>query len=58
MSSATALGALQKHVWAGSIPLEITLSPVDCRAYDETDPYLVRDFFLHALSYWFMIPWV
>lgn len=36
-----AIAKIQKKVWDGSLPLEIRLANVDCRTYDETDPYLV-----------------
>ena len=32
---------LQAAIWNGSIPLEIRLSPSECRIYDQADPYLV-----------------
>ncbi len=32
---------LQEKVWRGSIPLQITLSPLDCRTYEDSLPYLV-----------------
>ena len=41
-SARQAINALQKKVWDGSIPLEIRLSPSECRSYDQSDPYLVR----------------
>ena len=34
--------ALQETIWGGSLPLEIRLSPAECRTYDQSDPYLVR----------------
>jgi len=36
-----ALTAIQKQVWAGTLPLEIRLASSDCRTYDQADPYLV-----------------
>ncbi|EEH35402.1 autophagy-related protein 5 [Paracoccidioides lutzii Pb01] len=33
--------AIQRRVWDGRIPLEITLSPSECRTYDKADPYLI-----------------
>ena len=41
MSSKTSLAALQAKVWDGRLPLEIRLSPSDCKTYDDSDPYLV-----------------
>ncbi len=37
------LNQVQKTIWDGSLPLEIRLSPSDCRIYDKSDPYLVFD---------------
>ncbi|KAK2785878.1 autophagy protein 5 [Onygenales sp. PD_12] len=34
--------AIQRKVWDGRIPIEITLSPSECRTYDKADPYLIR----------------
>ena len=33
---------LQSSVWHGSLPIEIRLSPSECRVYDQADPYLVQ----------------
>ncbi|KAL9137553.1 MAG: hypothetical protein Q9175_001239 [Cornicularia normoerica] len=33
---------LQSSVWDGSLPIEIRLSPSECRVYDQADPYLVQ----------------
>lgn len=33
---------LQESIWNGSLPLEIRISPTECRIYDKADPYLVR----------------
>ena len=33
---------LQNSIWDGSLPLEIRLSPSECRVYDQADPYLVH----------------
>ncbi|KAI9693728.1 MAG: autophagy protein 5 [Bathelium mastoideum] len=35
-------GRLQKKIWEGSVPLSITLSPAECRTYDDSNPYLVQ----------------
>lgn len=32
---------LQNKIWLGSIPLHITLSPSECRTYNDSLPYLV-----------------
>lgn len=38
----TDLSALQRKIWAGSLPLEIKLAASECRTYDQSEPYLVR----------------
>ncbi|CEN61396.1 Putative Autophagy protein 5 [Aspergillus calidoustus] len=35
------LGSIQKAVWDGNLPLQITLAPSESRTYDQTDPYLI-----------------
>ncbi|KAI4152790.1 MAG: hypothetical protein LQ340_002711 [Diploschistes diacapsis] len=42
MSSIQATRQLQEAVWKGSLPLQIRLSPTDCRVYDDTIPYYVH----------------
>ena len=42
MEKAGLNNALQEAIWGGSLPLEIRLSPAECRKYDQSDPYLVR----------------
>lgn len=42
MDSKATLGSIQKAVWAGRLPLQITLAPSESRTFDQTDPYLVR----------------
>ncbi|KAK7522255.1 autophagy protein 5 [Phyllosticta citriasiana] len=42
MSSPRDVTAVQKQIWNGSIPLQITLASTDCRTYDESDPYLIQ----------------
>lgn len=37
----SSIPALQQHIWAGSLPLEVRLAASDSRTYDQTDPYLV-----------------
>lgn len=37
------LSTIQKSIWAGQLPLHITLAPSESRIYDQTDPYLVQD---------------
>ncbi|KAI3066735.1 hypothetical protein CBS147343_7195 [Aspergillus niger] len=32
---------IQKAVWAGTLPLHITLAPSESRTFDQTDPYLI-----------------
>lgn len=39
--ASTELHLLQERVWQGSIPLHISLSPVDCRTYSDSLPYMV-----------------
>ena len=34
---------LQKLIWDGSVALEVRLAKSDCRTYDQSDPYLVRE---------------
>ena len=34
--------SLSNTVWHGSLPIEIRLSPAECRVYDQADPYLVQ----------------
>jgi autophagy-related protein 5 len=41
MASQIELNQIQNSIWNGSLPLEIRLSPSDCRIYDQSDPYLV-----------------
>ncbi|CAL8576964.1 Autophagy protein 5 [Xanthoria parietina] len=33
---------LQDAIWEGSVPLDIRLSPQECRTYDKSDPYLIQ----------------
>ncbi|KAL8737790.1 MAG: hypothetical protein Q9181_001353 [Wetmoreana brouardii] len=33
---------LQDAIWDGSVPLDIRLSPSECRVYDQADPYLIQ----------------
>ncbi|KAL2820825.1 autophagy protein Apg5-domain-containing protein [Aspergillus cavernicola] len=35
------LNAIQKIVWEGNLPLQITLASSESRTYDQTDPYLI-----------------
>ncbi|GKZ39379.1 autophagy protein 5, partial [Aspergillus brasiliensis] len=41
MDSKVTLGSIQKAVWAGRLPLQITLAPSESRTFDQTDPYLI-----------------
>ncbi|GKZ69192.1 autophagy protein 5 [Aspergillus niger] len=41
MDSKATLGSIQKAVWAGKLPLHITLAPSESRTFDQTDPYLI-----------------
>lgn len=41
MEHQATLNDIQKAVWDGRLPLQITLSPSESRSYDKTDPYLV-----------------
>ncbi|KAL8939253.1 MAG: hypothetical protein Q9216_003455 [Gyalolechia sp. 2 TL-2023] len=34
--------SLQDAIWNGSVPLDIRLSPSECRVYDEADSYLIQ----------------
>ena len=42
MTTAREAQILQSSVWRGSLPIEIRLSPSECRVYDQADPYLVQ----------------
>ncbi|KAL2808040.1 autophagy protein 5 [Aspergillus granulosus] len=35
------LAGIQRAVWEGNLPLQITLAPSESRTYDQTDPYLI-----------------
>ncbi|KAJ9401961.1 hypothetical protein DTO282F9_1251 [Paecilomyces variotii] len=35
------LNAIQQKIWEGRLPLEIVLSPPECRTYDQADSYLI-----------------
>ncbi|KAL4956413.1 autophagy protein 5 [Aspergillus filifer] len=35
------LNTVQKSIWEGHIPLQITLAPSESRTFDQTDPYLI-----------------
>ncbi|KAL5361008.1 autophagy protein 5 [Aspergillus floccosus] len=41
METQATLNDIQKAVWDGRLPLQITLSPSESRSYDKTDPYLI-----------------
>ncbi|PYH90848.1 autophagy protein Apg5 [Aspergillus ellipticus CBS 707.79] len=41
MDSKATWGSIQKAVWDGRLPLQITLAPSESRTYDQTDPYLI-----------------
>ncbi|KAH0542235.1 autophagy protein 5 [Glutinoglossum americanum] len=36
------INIIQKKIWEGSLPLEIRLSPSECRSFDQSDLYLVH----------------
>ncbi|KAL1852184.1 Autophagy protein 5 [Paecilomyces lecythidis] len=40
-NQALPLNAIQQRIWDGRLPLEIVLSPPECRTYDKTDSYLI-----------------
>ncbi|KAL4905349.1 autophagy protein 5 [Aspergillus multicolor] len=40
MNPAT-LHSIQKSIWEGQLPLQITLAPSESRTYDQADPYLI-----------------
>ncbi|KAI4217719.1 MAG: hypothetical protein LQ351_000315 [Letrouitia transgressa] len=42
MTATTNVTSLRDGVWNGSLPLEIRLTPSECRVYDQADPYLVQ----------------
>ncbi|KAH8423046.1 autophagy protein 5 [Aspergillus melleus] len=41
MENSATLNDIQKAVWDGRLPLQITLAPDESRTYDQTDPYLI-----------------
>ncbi|PLB45438.1 putative autophagy protein Apg5 [Aspergillus steynii IBT 23096] len=41
MENSAGLSDIQKAVWDGRLPLQITLAPAESRTYDQTDPYLI-----------------
>lgn len=46
------LNAIQQKIWEGRLPLEIILSPPECRTYDQADSYLVMTFhFLESVAF-------
>ena len=56
MTTTREIQNLQNLVWNGSLPVEIRLSPSECRVYDQADPYLIQyprlsylPFLLHRL---------
>lgn len=53
-ASPAAISTLQAKIWDGSLPLEIRLSPSDCRTYDESEAYLIQYPRLSYLS--FLLP--
>ncbi|KAL4972322.1 autophagy protein 5 [Aspergillus desertorum] len=48
MDQAT-LNSIQKSIWEGQLPLQITLAPSESRIYDQADPYLVPISYLPSL---------
>ncbi|MCJ1261156.1 autophagy protein 5 [Lobaria immixta] len=42
MASSKKAQSLRDAIWNGSLPLEIRLSPAECRVYDQADPYLIQ----------------
>lgn len=49
--TADGLNELRSRIWQGSIPLQIALSPLDCRTYEDSIPYMVRVSCLHPTSF-------
>ncbi|TPX22691.1 autophagy protein 5 [Coccidioides immitis] len=47
-ASSASTSAIQQRVWQGRIPLQIVLSPSECRIYDQSDPYIIS---IPRLSY-------
>ncbi|KAF9893580.1 hypothetical protein FE257_010892 [Aspergillus nanangensis] len=41
MDNQATLNSIQKAVWEGRLPLQITLAPSESRTYDKSDPYLI-----------------
>ncbi|KAI9739800.1 MAG: autophagy protein 5 [Cirrosporium novae-zelandiae] len=42
MSLPPSIQKIRQRIWEGSLPLEIVLSPTECRIFDKSDPYLVH----------------
>ncbi|KAL8810911.1 MAG: hypothetical protein Q9223_001975 [Gallowayella weberi] len=42
MASQRQLFNLRDAIWNGSVPLDIRLSPQECRVYDKADPFLIQ----------------
>ena len=51
MAWAATLATLRDRIWAGRLPLEIRLSPAECRTYDRSDPFLVGGLALSVLPH-------
>lgn len=47
----SSLQAVQQQVWDGALPLEIRLSPLDCRTYDVSPSYFVSRVGANLLEY-------
>ncbi|KAF4261466.1 autophagy protein 5 [Aspergillus fumigatus] len=41
MENQVSLSSIQRAVWDGKLPLQITLASSESRTYDQTDPYLI-----------------
>ncbi|KAI9865925.1 MAG: autophagy protein 5 [Trichoglossum hirsutum] len=41
-SGTSGINLIQKKIWEGSLPIEIQLSPSECRSFDRSDPYLIH----------------
>lgn len=51
MENQVSLSSIQRAVWDGKLPLQITLASSESRTYDQTDPYLVTIPPRQALDY-------
>ena len=51
MTESRVAQSLLRATWNGSLPIEIRLSPAECRVYDQADPYLVTWLWLDSCGH-------